>query len=156
MLSSRDFQSAAGSILLFATNFLCIQVMGIFTMYLYKINLKSKKHAARLTRVAFLVCAAALGVVAVPLYFSSQRLSAEADAKACLEDFVNEWGEPRGWRADVVVARAKGDQLWASVTIIGPPPFPDIDDLNGAQVSEACPKVTAVEVGFVPVKFIEL
>ncbi|KAL3906466.1 MAG: hypothetical protein SGILL_009258, partial [Bacillariaceae sp.] len=147
---------AAGAMLLFTTNFLCIMVMGIITMYAYGVQHMGNQKAAKYRITVFLVVLVALGFTAVPLYFSSLRLTEEANAKACLEDYINFWGEERGWRAQVVVARTVGSRLEASATIIGPPPFPELEDLTGESVQAACPTVDVVEVSFFPAKSIEL
>jgi uncharacterized membrane protein len=156
MLNIGHGQNAAGAMLLFTTNFLCIMFTGIVTMYCYGIHKMSKSEHAKYRVTVFLVVFALLGLVAVPLYFSSARLSSESTAQVCLEDFINEWGEPMGWKARIVVTRTEGSSLAAQVTIVGPPPFPNLDDLNGEQVAKACPTVDVVEVGFFPAQFIEL
>ncbi|KAL3908915.1 MAG: hypothetical protein SGARI_002845 [Bacillariaceae sp.] len=156
MLSIKYGQDAGGAMLLFTTNFLCIMVMGIITMYVYGVHQLGNKKAAKYRATVFLVVLLALGFTAVPLYFSSKRLGEEANAKKCLEDYINFWGAEKGWRAQVVVARSVGTRLEASATIIGPPPFPELDDLTGEGVQEVCPTVNVVEVSFFPAKHIEL
>mmetsp|Transcript_39285 Transcript_39285/g.94992 ORF Transcript_39285/g.94992 Transcript_39285/m.94992 type:complete len:400 (+) Transcript_39285:133-1332(+) len=163
MLSIQDFPSALGSFLLWFTNFLCIQVMGIVTMYVYGIHTTARRHGARLTRAAFLVCVAALCLTAIPLYFTSQRLAAEADGKTCIENLLGPIVEEQGWRMKVVVTRAisaedsiKNTVLSAAVTIVGPPPFPDFDTDIGDVVAEACPDVNEFELTYVPALFFEL
>ena len=156
MLSISRPQDAAGAMLLFATNFLCIMVMGIIILYAYGVHRMGKIRAARYTRTVFFVVLTALALVTVPLYFTSARLSAEADAQACLEDYIDSWGQDTGWRSKVVVARAEENSLNASATIIGPPPFPPMENLTGEEVGKACPMVDVVEVGFFPAQIIEL
>jgi uncharacterized membrane protein len=158
MLSIQDWTSAAGAILLFATNFLCIQVTGIFTLYAYGIHRKAKRKSARLPGCAFVICCVMLGVVAVPLYFTSARLGAEADAKACLENYIGPKVEAQGWRTQVVVTRAnnEGTSLEAQITVAGPPPFPDLNEVDTTALQQACPTVTVLEVNFLPAHFVEL
>jgi len=137
--------------------------MGIVTMYIYGINSKARRHGARLTRVAFLVCFAALCLTAIPLYFTSQRLAAEADGKTCIENLLGPIVEEEGWRMKVVVTRAisgedspKYTAVSATVAIVGPPPFPDFDTDIKAEVTEACPDVKEFELTFAPALFFEL
>ena len=140
--------------------------MGIVTMYIYGIHNKAKRQAARQIRVAFLVCLGALGITAVPLYFTSQRLAAESEAKICIENLLTPVVEEAGWRMKVVVTRAVSNDdsiretvLSASVTVVGPPPFPDfennVDDL-GALITESCPDVKEFELTYAPALFYEL
>jgi uncharacterized membrane protein len=156
MLSIKYNQDAWGAMLLFITNFLCIMVMGILTMYVYGVHKMGNKKAAKYRTTIFLIVVVALGVVAIPLYYTSQRLGQEAEAKQCIEDYINIWGEAKGWRSYVVVTRTVGSNLEASATIIGEPPFPDLNDLDGSGVGAACDMVDAVEVSFFPAKNIEL
>lgn len=142
--------------LLFITNFLCIMVTGIITMYSYGIHKLGLERKAHYTTTVFLVVFVLLGLTAIPLYFSSRRLSQESTAQTCLTDLVNTWGQPQGWRAEVVIVRTEGSDLSASVTIVGPPPFPELTDLPGDRVAEACPTVNVVEVGFFPAQVYEL
>jgi len=137
--------------------------MGIVTMYVYGIHTTARRHGARLTRAAFLVCVAALCLTAIPLYFTSQRLAAEADAKTCIENLLGPIVEEEGWRMKVVVTRAisgedspKYTAVSATVAIVGPPPFPDFDTDIGDVVAEACPDVNEFELTYVPALFFEL
>ena len=138
--------------------------MGIVTMYLYGIHNKSKRHAARLNWVAFLIVLAALGITAVPLYFTSQRIAAEAEAKICIENLLNPFVEEAGWRMKVVITRSISSDdslretiLSAAVTVVGPPPFPDFDDVDmGALITESCPNVQELELTYAPALFYEL
>lgn len=147
--------NAIGAMLLFTTNFLCIMVTGIITLCCYGVH-KMGERGAKYTGTVFLVVIIALGIVAVPLYFSSVRLSYESDARECLIDFIDSWGKPKGWRASVVIARVEGNRLAAAATIVGPPPFPNMTDLTGELVSQACPTVDIIEVSFLPAQFIDL
>jgi uncharacterized membrane protein len=109
MLSAGWMNDAGGAMLLFVTNFLCIMVMGIITMYMYGIHKKSRRSGARYLVTAFIICFAALALVAVPLYFSSQRLGEEANARVCLEDYINGVGSQYGWKVRVVIAKAENN-----------------------------------------------
>ncbi|KAL3932244.1 MAG: hypothetical protein SGARI_004015, partial [Bacillariaceae sp.] len=156
MLSVKYNQDAGGAMLLFTTNFLCIMVMGIVTMYFYGVQKMGNQKMAKYRITVFIIVLAALGFVSIPLYFSSDRLAQEADARECLTDYVDLWGAERGWRSHIVLARQVGSELQAQVTIIGEPPFPDLEDLDGGGVDDACPMVHVLEVGFFPSKSIEL
>jgi hypothetical protein len=92
-----------------------------------------------------------------PLYFTSSRLSSESAARECVINYINTWGQPQGWRADVVITKTHGKSfLTAQVVIMGPPPFPSLDDLTGDEIAEACPTIDFIEVGFFPARYIEL
>jgi hypothetical protein len=134
--------------------------MGIITMYIYGIHTKAKRAAARLTYVAFIVCLLALAVTAVPLYVTSQRLGKEAEAKACLENLISPAVEASSWRTRVIVTRSVSEgnkaTLVASVTIAGPPPFPDLDEVDTSTLAERCPDIQELEIAFLPAMFYEL
>jgi uncharacterized membrane protein len=155
MLSIQSFSDATGAFLLFITNFLCIQVTGIITMYLFGVHKHALDPNARKTLFMFIVCVAALCVVAVPLYFTSQQLATEADAKACLEDYINGNAGDSGWRVSVVVAQSTSGVLEATVALMGPPPLPNFDEIDATGITEACPMVNVVQLSFIPAKFFE-
>jgi uncharacterized hydrophobic protein (TIGR00271 family) len=151
-LSSNQGHDAAGAMLLFATNFACIVVMGILVMHLYRvprmvtIDSRSKK-AAQL--VAFLINLGLLAVVAIPLSITSKQLSNIYAIEDCLTDKINKWGNPKGWYVHLVVTTGKLDQYFAQVTIAGEPPFPDETDFPN--VTNVC-GADSIDLRFIPVK----
>jgi uncharacterized hydrophobic protein (TIGR00271 family) len=156
MLNNQQYNDAAGALLLFGTNFMSIQVMGIFTMYLYGIQKKATKPRARYTNTVFLVLVGCLALIAVPLYFSSVRQAEERSAEKCLDEAINEWAQPQGWSTNIVVARSSEDQLEGSVLISGPPPFPDDSGLDSDFIQQRCPTVQVVTVGFLAAEIIDV
>lgn len=160
MLSSKDVSDAAGAMLLFATNFMSIQVMGIFTMYLYGVHKLATRPSAKFCRTLFLVMVACLALVAVPLYYSSAQISAELKAESCLTAAINDWIEPLGWNVTVVVATtyqsSNNNDLQAEVVISGPPPLPNTDDLDSEYIQQYCPEVEIVSLSFLPTETIDV
>jgi uncharacterized hydrophobic protein (TIGR00271 family) len=155
-LSTGDGDDALGALLLFATNFTSILVMGIFVMYFYKVPMMGSttraSSAERITAVVVLIIL--LGVVAIPLTLTSKRLHDENTIENCLTTRVNKWAEPFGWETNTVVATARPDDHTATILITGEPPFPESEeDFN--EVIEEC-NVDEVTMRFIPQRVIEL
>jgi uncharacterized membrane protein len=150
MLNAGQGQDALGAFLLFGTNFMSIQVMGILTMYLYGVHRMATRPRAKYTGTVFFVMLVCLALISVPLYFSSQRLAEERKAETCLTDAVNEWAEPQGWTTYTAVVRTSGTNLEGSVVITGAPPFPTEGGLDANYIDSACPTVELVSISFVP------
>jgi uncharacterized membrane protein len=156
MLNSKQFADASGAMLLFATNFMSIQVMGIFTMYLYRVQKMATKPKAGYTNTIFLVLVACLALIGVPLYFSSVRYAAERSAETCLYTAINEWANPQGWKTSLVVTRSEDNELVASAGISGPPPFPNTTDMDTSYIQQLCPTVQLLSVAFIPALIIDI
>ena len=154
-LSNKAGHDAAGAMLLFATNFACIMVMGVIVMLFYRVpwmvpSSRRKQHA-QLIAVFSLV--ALLALVAVPLYFTSKQLSDIYAIEDCLESEINEWGNPKGWYVSYVVTSRELGQYVAKVTIAGAPPFPNATDFPNA--TGFC-GADSLDMSFVPVKNFDL
>jgi uncharacterized membrane protein len=157
MLSIKSWYDASGAMLLFTTNFFSIMVMGIVTLYVFGLHKQAKQHNAKRTGFIFLVCLVTLGLIAVPLYYTSQRLAIEADAKACLEDYADEKAVTVGWQVQIVLATSSQGRLSATVSLLGPLPFPtDLIDISAEGIAQACPMVDAIQISYIPTKFIDL
>lgn len=156
MLNAQQGQDALGALLLFLTNFMSIQVMGIFTMYLYGVHKMASHPRAKYTATMFLVMLLGLGLIAVPLYFASKRIAGEFEAESCLTGAVNAWAEPQGWTTSIAVARASDSSLQAQVVITGPPPFPNATDLDSEYINGACPTVQVLSVAFLPTYVVDV
>jgi len=161
-LSSGDGEDAAGALLLFCTNFASIMVVGVAVMHFYRITLMARRRRARYRSTAILVFVLLLGVVAVPLTFTSINISKKNDIENCLQDEINQrFAEAQiGWFVSIVVARAKGGNFGqnfdARVTVVGEPPFPTADEIRpDNNLKELC-DVDAISVFFVPVYDLEL
>jgi len=160
-----------GALLLFITNFMSIQVTGIIVMYAYKVNQMALRPNARSCRSVFLVLLVMLGLVAVPLAFSSKQISAVLEAENCVEKVTNEFLAPRGWECSIVVSRMNGNRLSANVAVSGPMPIPQVafkegnrtfslEEIDGNPyinaLIEECPEVDTVQIKYVPGQTIEL
>lgn len=156
-LSSNQGQDAAGAMLLFATNFACIVVMGIIVMHLYRVprmvpvNSSRRKKAVQL--IVVLMNLGLLAFVAIPLGITSKQLSDTYAIQDCLTDKINEWGNPQGWYVKLIVTTGKLGQYFAMVTIAGKPPFPDEADFPN--VTNVC-GADSIDMVFVPVKSYEV
>jgi uncharacterized hydrophobic protein (TIGR00271 family) len=156
-LSNNQGEDAAGAMLLFATNFACIVVMGIIVMHLYRVprmvpvNSSRRKKAAQL--IAVVINLGLLVIVAIPLGITSRQLSDTYEIQDCLTDKINEWGNPQGWYVRLVVTTGKLGQYFAKVTVAGKPPFPDEADFPN--VTNLC-GTDSIDLTFVPAKTYEL
>jgi uncharacterized hydrophobic protein (TIGR00271 family) len=153
-LSTGNGTDAAGALLLFATNFTSILIVGVIVMYAYKVHRKSSVTGKVYTRAAFLMLLFLLGAVAVPLTFTSRLIRDESTIVTCVTDVVNKWAAPYGWESAVVVANAKPNRYTATVFVTGEPPFPEPDNLTDVLVLPC--NVDEVIIRFIPQRVIEL
>jgi uncharacterized hydrophobic protein (TIGR00271 family) len=149
-LSSGEGHDAAGAMLLFATNFACIVIMGIIVMHIYRVpkmvtDITRHKKFARF--IAVLINLGLLVIVAIPLSITSKQLSDTYAIEDCLTDKINEWGNPQGWYVNLIVTTGKLGQYFATVTIAGEPPFPD--QANFPNVTDVC-GTDSLDLRFVP------
>jgi uncharacterized membrane protein len=155
-LSSGQGHHAAGAMLLFATNFACIIVMGIIVMHLYRVP-RMVTVDSRRTKVAQLIAVLVnlglLVVVAIPLGITSKQLSDTYAIEDCLTDKINQWGNPQGWYVNLIVTTGKLGQYFAKVTVAGKPPFPDEADFPN--VTNLC-GADSIDMVFVPAQSYEL
>ena len=155
-LSTGDLVDAGGAMLLFVCNFMSIQVMGIIIMYFYKVH--QLAGTSRSTKSAFLILLICLGLVAIPLSFTTTRIADERRAEDCIHSYLDTWVEKRQWETKVVVARTEGKKLSASVVVTGDldRDYPDqYDSLDIGYLEEEC-QVDFVSISFLPVKEYEV
>jgi uncharacterized hydrophobic protein (TIGR00271 family) len=163
-LSTGDGLDAAGAMLLFATNFMSILIMGIVIMYFYKIHEMSSSatsYAGRIVgcmqlKISFVGLILLLGMVAVPLTLTSLLIREESKIEECLQERIDAWAEESGtaWEVDLVVATAGyREKVTAKVLITGEPPYPTDEDFVDAVVP--C-NVDEVILRFLPQRVIEL
>jgi uncharacterized hydrophobic protein (TIGR00271 family) len=155
-LSSNEGQDAAGAMLLFATNFACIVVMGIIVMHLYRVprmvtDITRRKRVAQI--IAVLVNLGLLAMVAIPLTITSKQLSDTYAITDCLTAKINEWGNPNGWYVNLIVTTGKLGEYIAQVTIAGEPPFPEDSDFPN--VTNIC-DADSIDLRFIPAKTYEV
>jgi hypothetical protein len=156
MGSVGELTDMAGALLLFATNFMSIQVTGIIIMYAYKVHQMALRPNARRFRNIFIVLIILLGFVGVPLGFTSKRIAVELETQDCVKEVTDEFLSPHGWECNVVIARSNGNKLEAKIAASGPPPIPQlvfpegpttsmVEEVDGwpfiNALNERCPKV---------------
>ena len=149
-LSTGNVSDAMGALLLFATNFASILIMGIIVMFLYKVPLKVD-HGNLKCRRGFLALIVLVTIVAVPLGFSSVQIRDQYEVESCVKSSVDAWAEPYGWSTAVVIAQGSSSSYTARVEVAGEPPFPNQDDLPEAL---SC-NIDELQIRFVPEKVIE-
>jgi uncharacterized hydrophobic protein (TIGR00271 family) len=159
-LATGNGQDAAGALLLFATNFTSILLMGVIIMYIYKVH---KMGSATMStgqryihlKMSFVMLLFLLGIVAAPLWITSQQFRTESRMEACLEEKINEWANPSGWDTTIIVASANNNRFYtAEVIVTGEPPFPEKGDFDTADILPC--DVDQVTIIFLPQRVIEL
>lgn len=156
-LATGEGHDAAGAILLFATNFTSILVMGVIIMYFYKVHKMSSarsyaRHMGRMQlKISFVLLVILLAMVAVPLTLTSQLLREESQIENCLQEKIDAYES--GWETDLVVATASKDRYHATVFVTGEPPYPEADAFDDAVLPCGVDELT---IRFVPERVIRL
>lgn len=166
MGSIGELVDMAGALLLFITNFMSIQVTGIIVMYAYNVHKMATRPRAKLFRIEVFILVVLLGLVAVPLTFTSRRIAAELEAEQCVKDVTNDFLKKFNseWECSVVIARTEGNKLTADVVATGPPPIPQLkfeqmgtlmfEDVDGwpylIDIKEQCPNVSFISITYHP------
>lgn len=119
MVSIQRYDEFTGAALLFATNIMSILVVGIITMYVYKVPLLARRERARSRKIIFIILFCGLCLLAFPLGFTSYRISQQNIAQECVREKVLEWTDPYSWQINVAKARYEGNDIIVSVVITG-------------------------------------
>ena len=151
-----DWGESSRAFILWLTNFVCIQVTGIIIMYIYRVHKMATRPRARYQRTAIVVILILLGLVFIPLYFTTKRVSEASSAKRCLREVTDEYGEQNGWKTRIVYTSFEESTLIADIIVAGEPPFPTEEDIPADAISSRCPTVDVLTINFVPVRNIPL
>jgi len=134
-LSTGHTNDAIGALLLFATNFGSILLTGIIVMFIYRVPFLDPASAS--ARSSFqrafgtVLVVSLLAVIAVPLTYTSMRVGQQYNISACLQDKIDAWGVPVGWRTQIVVTQFEtGNTYRAEILLTGTPPLPEDADLT--------------------------
>ena len=166
-LRLKDWEAAAGAGLLFVTNFICILVVGVCTMFLYRIHRMARVRKYSVIKcftwvyqkgaiLAFLVMLLLIGAV---LSLSSMRYNKGLDISRCLRqaswpiigwqtsdasEIVGSW---EVYQASASTYSLLSGEWKASVIFAGEPPFPRFGDMS--KIGEEC-EVDDLSLVFVP------
>jgi len=149
-LSTGRGTDAKGALLLFATNFASIVLLGVIVMAIYKVPLMVE-GGKRNCRTSFILMLGLLIVVAIPLGISSKQIRDLIEVEGCVRDRANEYAEAYNWTTNVVIAKSDQNTYTAEVLVAGEPPFPDPEDFPQAF---SC-NVESLTVAFLPEKTVE-
>ena len=168
-LRRQDYDAAVGSSLLFLTNYICILVVGIMVMFLYRVHRMARRRKYSITRffswvyqkLAILFLLALLLVVAFMLFYSTSKHNKALEIEECLRnahypfkrDRVGNGSENATSGVWVVSFADANQRVWTSddwhavVTFTGEPPFPEVGDMT--RIARDC-DVNHIDLQFVP------
>ena len=167
-LRLQNWDAAAGALLLFLTNYLCIVSVGIVVMMMYRVHRMARRRRYAIQRFglwltqkfSFIVFIVSMVGVGFLLYYTSALLRTGIEIEKCLEDtavypFL---GRPSNTPADgsgewtvvdaTAIRKAPLQNLWrANVVFAGTPPFPIVGNMT--IVAEEC-NVDDISLQFIP------
>ena len=118
---------------------------------------------ARLPQTMFVVLVVMLGLVGVPMGFTSKRISNELAAENCLKEYIEPWAEENNLKATIIVVNTIGRTLEANVVLRGPPWTPSVIPSGYPayptyvqEIAEGCPDVALISTSFLSTTTYEL
>jgi len=120
-LEAHKPHQASGAMLLFLTNVAAILLSGLVVMALYRVGRLAHPRSSLGSRLATIVVAVGVLVLAGPLAVDSQRITSQELSRSDVNKVADEWAAARGW--EVVGVTATGGPV--RVDAIGPLPVPD-------------------------------
>lgn len=152
-LESGADEQAVGASLLFLTNVGAILLSGLVVMTVYHVTSAATRSTGspRMRGSAVVVVSVFVVVLAIPLTFSTRRITTESLQRVDAEAAATAWAEPAGWRILTVDSDIGGIHVRAS----GPLPAPRLSDLRRAFDAHGLRRVDAT-VELVPEERVEL
>jgi uncharacterized hydrophobic protein (TIGR00271 family) len=150
------YEQSLGALLLFLTNVAAILGTGTVLMVLYRVHRISPPSVGEGERAvnrrnAFLVIAAMVVIVGVPLTVSTVSISRDTSREATVHDAAQQWARTVDWELTNVTTR-EGRVI---ATFGGPLPVPDVDGLRVALAAGGVdPSVVSAE--FIPREVVDL
>ncbi len=144
---------AAGASLLFLTNVAAILLSGLVVMTVYHVTSAATRSTGspRMRGSAVVVVSVFVVLLAIPLTYSTRRITTESLQRVDAEAAATAWAEPAGWRILTVDSDIGGIHVRAS----GPLPAPRLSDLRRAFDAHGLRRVDAT-VELVPEERVEL
>ncbi|MFI5040532.1 MAG: DUF389 domain-containing protein [Acidimicrobiales bacterium] len=154
-LESGKIDQALGALLLFVTNVTAILASGIVVMALYRVYARAPRPGAEVRYFrrsgAIVAIATLLVVVAVPLAYTSRRVSNARRVQAQVGTVADTWAKAAGWSV-TDVSHSSSEVL---VRVTGPTPEPSTSDLRAALDAGGL-RSTSVHVELVPADSVDL
>lgn len=153
-LESGEPRESLGALLLFLANVSAILATGVVTMAIY--GMLPGGHPAdvaprRWRRPGFIVVAALVVVVALPLAATSLGIARTSAQQAAISRVADDWAGSHGW--SVVSVTPTADRF--VVRAVGPLPAPDPAQLDAAMIDAGVTKVT-IQLELVPEALVTL